>query len=59
MADLGVVTQVSPLRVRKNGETTDTPAQGNPTTFTGATAGSTEVLIETVENRRFAIRVGS
>lgn len=56
MADLGVVTQISPLRVRKNGDTTDTPASAM-SDFTGATVGSTEVLIETAENRRFAIRV--
>lgn len=53
---LGIVTQVSPLRVRVNGDTTDTPAEA-VSDFTGATAGTTEVLIETVEGRRFAWKV--
>lgn len=52
---LGVVTQVSPLRVRVNGDTADTPAEAL-SDFTGATT-ATEVIVETVENRRFAERV--
>lgn len=54
--DLGVVTQISPLRVRKNGDTADTPASAM-SDFTGATVDTTEVLIESTENRRLAFRV--
>jgi hypothetical protein len=53
---LGVVTQISPLKVRVNGDTTDTPASAM-SDFTGSTVGSTEVLVETIEQRRFAWRV--
>jgi hypothetical protein len=56
VSDLGVVTQISPLRVRKNGDTTDTPASAM-SDFAGSTVGTTEVVIETIENRRFATRV--
>lgn len=53
---LGLVTQVTPLlRVRLNGDTQDTPADPM-SDFTGATA-ATEVLVVTVESRRFAWRV--
>lgn len=53
---LGILTQLSPLRVRANGDTTDTPAEAI-SDFTGATAGTTEVLIDIYEGRRFALRV--
>jgi hypothetical protein len=56
---LGRVTQVSPLRVQLNGDSTDAPAEALDD-FTGATANAntgTEVLVETVERRRFARRV--
>lgn len=53
---LGRVSQVSPLRVLLNGDTQDAPAQAM-SDFTGATAGTTEVLVQTVEGRRFAWRV--
>lgn len=55
MMRLGTVTQASPLRVRLNGDTADTPAVAMDD-FTGATT-ATEVLVETVESRRFAWRV--
>lgn len=56
---LGRVTQVSPLRVRVNGDTTDVAARPM-SDFTGATANvntGTEVLVATVEGRRYAWRV--
>lgn len=55
MTRLGKVTQVSPLRVRLNGDTTDTPARAM-SDFTGATT-STEVLVTAVEGQRYAWRV--
>lgn len=55
MIRAGRVTQVSPLRVRLNGDTTDTPAKALDD-FTGATS-STEVLVVTVESQRYAWRV--
>jgi hypothetical protein len=53
---LAVVTQISPLKVRANGDTTDTPASAM-SDFTGSTVGTTEALVVTVEKRRFAWRV--
>ena len=53
---LGVVTQISPLLVRLNGDTTDTPASSLDD-FTGATVGTTEAVVVTIERRRFASRV--
>lgn len=56
---IGRVTQVSPLRVRLNGDTNDAPAVPM-NDFTGATANAdtgTEVWVEIGENRRFAWRV--
>lgn len=53
---LGRVSQVSPLRVTLNGDTTDTAAVPL-SSFAGAVVGSTEVLVLMVENRRFALRV--
>lgn len=54
---LGLVTQVSPvLLVRVNGDKDAAPAQSHDD-FSDATIGTTEVLVVTVENRRFAIRV--
>lgn len=53
---LAIVTQVSPLKVRVNGDTTDTPASAM-SDFTGSTVGTTEALVVTVEQRRFAWRV--
>lgn len=53
---LGVVTQVTPLLVRANGDLVATPAE-KMSDFTGATVDGTEVLIETIEQRRFAWRV--
>lgn len=55
MRRLGRVTQVSPLRVQLNGDTTDAPAEPL-SDFTGATT-ATEVLVDTIEGRRFASRV--
>jgi hypothetical protein len=56
MLKLAIVTQVSPLRVRVNGDTADTPAAAM-SDFSDATAGTTEALVTTVEKRRFAWRV--
>lgn len=56
MIRLAVVTQISPLRVRVNGDTADTPASPM-SDFTGSTVDATEALVETVEKRRFAWRV--
>lgn len=53
---LGRVTQVSPLRVQVNGDTADAPAESLDD-FTGATAGTTEALVVTIENRRLAWRI--
>jgi hypothetical protein len=52
---LGRVSQVSPLRVLLNGDTGDAPAEAL-SDFTGATT-DTEVLVTTIEGRRFALRV--
>ena len=59
MTQLGRVTALSPLRVKANGDRTDTPAEATDD-FTGAVADpatGTEVLIDNVEGRRFARRV--
>lgn len=55
MSKLGRVSQVNPLRVLVNGETQDAAASAL-SDFTGATT-ATEVLVQTVEGRRFATRV--
>lgn len=52
---LGLVVTVSPLTVRRNGDTAATPAAALDD-MTGATT-STEVLLWAVEGRRFAARV--
>lgn len=57
--NLGVVTQLSPLKVRKNGDTEAVPTESAGASFTGATAGATECLVVTVEGRRFALRIGA
>lgn len=59
MRGLGRVTQVSPLRVQRKGDTTDAPATA-ASDFTGATANAatgTEVVIETIDGRRIAWRL--
>jgi hypothetical protein len=61
MTRIGWVTQLSPLRVQLNGDTTDAAAEAT-SDFTGATANAsptvaTLVLVETVESRRFAERI--
>jgi hypothetical protein len=61
MTRIGWVTQLSPLRVQLNGDTTDAAAEAT-SDFTGATADAspavaTLVLVETVEGRRFAERI--
>lgn len=55
VAYLGRVSQVSPLRVVLNGDGSDAVAQATDD-FTGATT-LTEVLVTTIEGRRFAARV--
>lgn len=59
VAYLGRVTQLSPLRVRVNGDDQDAPATAL-SDFTGATASAntgTEVLVTSFSGRRFALRV--
>lgn len=53
---LGRVTQLSPLEVQLNGETTAAPVSAL-SDFSTATAGTTEALVVTVEGRRLAWRV--
>ncbi len=56
---LGRVTQLGPLQVQLNGDTTPTDATAL-SDFTGATASAingTEVLVFTAQGRRFAQRV--
>lgn len=54
--NLGRVTQVSPLRVRLNGESVDTPAEG----YAGLiTAVDKEVAVQTVEGRRLIVWAAS
>ena len=53
---LGIVTQVSPLLVRLNGDTVAITAFSLDD-FTGATVGVTECIVVTVERRQFASRV--
>ncbi len=55
VAYLGRVSQVSPLRVLLNGDRSDAAASAM-SDFTGATT-TTEVLVTTIEGRRFASRV--
>lgn len=59
MTRLGRVTQLVPLQVRLNGDTTSAPAEAL-SDFTGATADpdtGTEVVVHIIERRRFAARV--
>lgn len=55
MNKLGRVSQLVPLRVRLNGETQDAPA--SPLSDFAGSSTATEVLVQTVEGRRFATRV--
>lgn len=49
---LGRVTQVTPLRVLLNGDTTDAPAEG----YFGLTAAlDQEVLVHSIEGRRLVV----
>jgi hypothetical protein len=57
--NLGVVTQLSPLKVRKNGDTQAVPTENAGVSMTGATVNVTECLVVTVEGRRFAQRIGA
>jgi hypothetical protein len=52
----GRVTQVSPLRVRVQGDATDAPAEKLGSDFTGVTV-NTEVVVTVIGRRRLAQRV--